>query len=185
VVVTLSGKADNSSTLPAGDLKYNWSQISGPTVTLSGGSSPTASFTAPSLAALTKCTFTLTVSSASEGTNNTNSADVSNDPKAIDTGNRQLHDNNAERRYHCHHRAHQCRRRYRQALCAASQPNRRHNSRYGERRRRQVHLRCYGREETVKRRQCFEQFRRKGYIYYYNCEAQTLVDDLRMSLMCM
>jgi hypothetical protein len=85
VVVTLSGKADNSSTLPAGDLKYNWSQISGPTVTLSGGSSPTASFTAPSLAALTKCTFTLTVSSASEGTNNTDSADVSNDPKAIDS----------------------------------------------------------------------------------------------------
>lgn len=85
VVVKLSGKADNSSTLPAGDLNYSWSQISGPTVTLTGGSSPTASFTAPSVAILTNCTFELTVSSASEGTNNTDSAIVSNDPNAVDT----------------------------------------------------------------------------------------------------
>lgn len=85
VVVTLSGKADNSASLPAGDLTYSWSQVSGPTVTLSGGASPTASFTAPSVAALTKYTFALTVTSASEKTNSTDNIDVSSDPKGLDT----------------------------------------------------------------------------------------------------
>jgi hypothetical protein len=85
VVVTLSGKADNSSTLPSGDLSYAWTQITGPTVTLTGAASSTASFTAPSVAALTKYTFALTVTSASEKSNTTDNVDVSSDPNAVDT----------------------------------------------------------------------------------------------------
>lgn len=85
VVVKLSGKADNSASLPAGDLTYAWTQVSGPTVTLTGGASATASFTAPSVAALTKYTFELKVTSASEATSSTDSIDVSSDPNGLDT----------------------------------------------------------------------------------------------------
>jgi hypothetical protein len=85
VVVTLSGKADNSAALPSGDLSYAWTQISGPTVTLTGGASSTASFTAPSVGALTKYTFALTVTSASEKSNSVDNVDVSSDPNAFDT----------------------------------------------------------------------------------------------------
>jgi len=85
VVVKLSGKADNSSTLPANDLTYKWTQTSGPAITLTGGGSPTASFTCPSVAAATKYTFALTVTSASEASSNTDSVDVSSDPAALDT----------------------------------------------------------------------------------------------------
>jgi hypothetical protein len=85
VVVTLSGKTDNSLTLPSGDLSYAWTQITGPTVTLTGAASSTASFTAPSVAALTKYTFALTVTSASEKSNSTDNVDVSSDPNAVDT----------------------------------------------------------------------------------------------------
>jgi hypothetical protein len=88
VVVKLVGKADNSSTLPANDLTYSWSQISGPTVTLTGAGSPTPSFTAPSSpssTAIVKYSFALTVTSASEATNSTDNVDVSSDPNAVDT----------------------------------------------------------------------------------------------------
>ena len=89
VIVTLAGKADNSSTLPAGDLKYSWSQVSGPTVTLTGGTSPTASFTAPAqpsgATAIVKYSFALTVTSTSEATNSTDTVDVSSNPTALDT----------------------------------------------------------------------------------------------------
>jgi hypothetical protein len=88
VVVKLSGKADNAATLPANDLTYSWSQISGPTVTLTGAGSPTASFTPPSSPTskvVVKYTFALTVTSASEGTNSTDNVDVSSDPNGLDT----------------------------------------------------------------------------------------------------
>jgi hypothetical protein len=89
VVVKLVGKADNSSTLPANDLTYKWSQVSGPAVTLTGGASPTASFTAPAqpsgATAAVKYSFALTVVSASEASNSTDTADVSSDPTALDT----------------------------------------------------------------------------------------------------
>ena len=89
VVVKLSGKADNSSTLPANDLTYSWTQVSGPTVTLTGGASATASFTAPAqpsgATAVVKYSFALTVKSASEATNSTDTVDVSSDPTALDT----------------------------------------------------------------------------------------------------
>ena len=84
VVVSLSGKPDNAGSLPSGDLSYSWSQTAGPTVTLSGGAAATASFTAPSVAALTSYTFELTVSSKSLGTKSTDTVVVTNDPKAID-----------------------------------------------------------------------------------------------------
>lgn len=85
VVVTLSGKADNAASLPANDLTYSWSQVSGPTVTLTGATSAKASFTAPSAAALTKYTFALKVTSASEKTDSTDNIDVSSDPNGLDT----------------------------------------------------------------------------------------------------
>jgi len=88
VVVKLSGKADNSSTLPANDLTYSWTQVSGPTVTLTGAGSATASFTAPaqpSSTALVKYTFALTVKSASEATSSTDNVDVSSDFNGLDT----------------------------------------------------------------------------------------------------
>jgi hypothetical protein len=85
--VTLSGKADNSSTLPANYLTYSWSQVSGPTVTLTGAGSPTASFipaSSPESTAMVKYSFALTVKSASEATNSTDTVDVSSDPDAQD-----------------------------------------------------------------------------------------------------
>lgn len=92
VVVKLSGKADNSSTLPANDLTYSWSQILGPglgpAVTLTGGGSATPSFTVPSPAnptAVVKYSFTLKVTSASEATSSTDTVDVSSDFTALDT----------------------------------------------------------------------------------------------------
>lgn len=84
VVVTLSGKADNAGSLPAGDLSYSWSQTAGPTVTLTGATAATASFTAPSTAAVASYTFELTVSSKSLGTKSTDTVVVMNDPKAND-----------------------------------------------------------------------------------------------------
>lgn len=87
VVVTLSGKADNSSTLPANDLTYSWTQVSGPTVTLTGAGSATASFipaTTPKSTEIVKYSFTLTVKSASEATSSTDTVDVSSDPSALD-----------------------------------------------------------------------------------------------------
>ena len=46
--VTLTGTATAGSSGAAADLSYAWQQLSGPVVTLSGATTPTASFTAPS-----------------------------------------------------------------------------------------------------------------------------------------
>ncbi|WP_163784813.1 myxosortase-dependent M36 family metallopeptidase [Myxococcus vastator] len=63
--VTLSG----SATDPEGDtLTYAWTQTAGPSVTLSGADTLTASFTAPEVPAATTLVFHLTVS---DGTNST------------------------------------------------------------------------------------------------------------------
>jgi hypothetical protein len=57
-VVTLSGSGSD----PDGDpITFSWTQVSGPSVSLSGTSTPTASFTAPSLIRTTALVFQLTV----------------------------------------------------------------------------------------------------------------------------
>jgi hypothetical protein len=62
--VTLSGKGSD----PDGDpLTFSWKQLAGPTVTLSGASSATASFTAPSVSSNTTLTFRLTVNDGKGG----------------------------------------------------------------------------------------------------------------------
>ena len=87
VVVKLAGKADQASTLPANDLTYSWSQISGPAVTLTGAGTPTASFTtlsSPTPIAAVNYTFALTVKSASEATTSTDNVVVFSDPTTLD-----------------------------------------------------------------------------------------------------
>lgn len=59
-VVTLSGSANDLDGTTG--LSYQWVQTAGPTVSLSGATTPTARFTAPSIAADTTLTFALTVS---------------------------------------------------------------------------------------------------------------------------
>lgn len=62
--VTLTGSGAD----PNGDaLTYAWSQVSGPAVSLGGASSPTASFTAPSVFADTTLVFRLTVNDGKGG----------------------------------------------------------------------------------------------------------------------
>lgn len=84
VVVTLAGKADSAASLPSGDLTYSWTQIEGPTLTLTGGAKPTASITLPTVGALTTYSFNLTVTSASTKETSTDTVVVTNDPKAND-----------------------------------------------------------------------------------------------------
>ena len=63
--VTLNG---NDSTDPDGDdLTYLWTQTHGPTVTLTGANTATASFTAPDVDSNTSIVFTLTVSDGNGG----------------------------------------------------------------------------------------------------------------------
>ncbi len=63
--VTLQGSGSD----PNGDaLTYVWSQLSGPTVTLTGAATSTAKFTAPSVTATTALAFRLTVSDGKGGT---------------------------------------------------------------------------------------------------------------------
>jgi hypothetical protein len=45
--VTLDGSPSIAANVPTGAVKYAWSQISGPTVTLANANTPTATFTAP------------------------------------------------------------------------------------------------------------------------------------------
>jgi hypothetical protein len=62
--VTLQGSGSD----PDGDaLTYAWSQISGPTVSLTGAATSTARFTAPSVTAMTTLTFRLTVNDGKGG----------------------------------------------------------------------------------------------------------------------
>ena len=64
--VTLSGSGSDSDGTITG---YSWTQTAGtPTVTLTGASSATAGFTAPSVAANTDLTFQLTVTDNNGGT---------------------------------------------------------------------------------------------------------------------
>ena len=58
--VSLSGGATDQDGLEG--LTYTWAQTAGPTVTLTGANTATASFTAPAIGADTLLTFTLTVS---------------------------------------------------------------------------------------------------------------------------
>lgn len=84
VVVLLAGKADGAPNPAPSDLTYSWTQVSGPTITLTGASAATASLTVPSAAAPTSYTFQLNVKSVSTGTVSSDTVVVSSDPNAND-----------------------------------------------------------------------------------------------------
>ena len=65
--ITLSGSGTDSDGTIA---SYTWTQTVGPAVTLAGANSPTASFTAPSVATDTVLTFKLTVTDDKGATGN-------------------------------------------------------------------------------------------------------------------
>lgn len=65
-MVTLNGTASSDPDLDT--LSFSWAQLSGPTVTLSGGSTATPTFTAPQVSANTVLTFRLTVNDGRGGT---------------------------------------------------------------------------------------------------------------------
>jgi MYXO-CTERM domain-containing protein len=76
--VTLSGSGAD----PEGDaLTYAWTQTAGPEVALNGGTTATATFTAPDVAASTLLTFTLKVTDAN-GASSEDSVSVTVTPKA-------------------------------------------------------------------------------------------------------
>jgi K319-like protein len=69
VTVTLDGSPSIAANVPTGSVTYQWSQLSGPAVTLSGATTPTATFVAPGaptipVGSTTAFTFKLTVTSA-------------------------------------------------------------------------------------------------------------------------
>jgi hypothetical protein len=76
--VSLVGKADNVASFPSGDLTYSWTQISGPTVTLTGATAATAKFTVPSATSAVSYSFELTVSSKSLSTSSKDTVVVGN-----------------------------------------------------------------------------------------------------------
>jgi hypothetical protein len=77
-VATLVGKADNAASFPSGDLTYSWTQISGPTVTLTGATAATAKFTVPTATSAVSYSFELTVSSKSLSTSSKDTVVVGN-----------------------------------------------------------------------------------------------------------
>lgn len=84
VLVKLSFNVTNSADFPANDLSYSWTQISGPSVTLSSNSAINPSFTAP--AGTTKATynFTIKATSASKGTSSAANLTIISDPSVPD-----------------------------------------------------------------------------------------------------
>jgi hypothetical protein len=69
-VVTLDGSQSVAANVPTGTVSYQWSQLSGTTVTLASAATPSASFTAPTLAvgaASATLTFKLTTTPANGG----------------------------------------------------------------------------------------------------------------------
>jgi hypothetical protein len=89
--VTLKGSGTDAD----GDaLTYSWKQISGTTVTLSGATTATASFTAPTVSSNTTLTFRLTVSDGKGGTGTddvnvvvtSSTSSTTNNPPVVDAG---------------------------------------------------------------------------------------------------
>jgi hypothetical protein len=71
-VVTLDGSQSVAANVPAGSVSYAWTQLSGPTVTLTGATTATATFTAPgaptiAIGSTASLSFKLTVTPSNGG----------------------------------------------------------------------------------------------------------------------
>ncbi|KAL1297994.1 hypothetical protein AAFC00_006500 [Neodothiora populina] len=84
ILGTLKATVSNSDSFPQGDLLYNWTQISGPAIKLSGTTVVLPSFTAPAAAAKATCVFFVNVTSKAAGTYNSTSFAIINDPSVKD-----------------------------------------------------------------------------------------------------
>ncbi|KAI4724308.1 hypothetical protein E4T49_07966 [Aureobasidium sp. EXF-10728] len=84
VVVKLSVNVTNKADFNANDLTYTWSQVSGPTVTLSSTSATNPSLTAPSSTAKATYIFNIKASSIAAGTSANANITVISDPAIKD-----------------------------------------------------------------------------------------------------
>lgn len=84
VVASLRGSVSNTADFPTDDLKYNWTQLSGPKVTLSSLTATNPSFTVPATTAIVKCVFNLNVKSTLAGTSSSSNVTVTIDPSVKD-----------------------------------------------------------------------------------------------------
>ena len=84
VQVKLGFNVTNKADFTANDLTYSWTQVSGPSVTLSSDSAATPSFTAPAGTAKATYIFNIKASSASAGTSGNANVTVVSDPAVAD-----------------------------------------------------------------------------------------------------
>jgi hypothetical protein len=84
VVAKLGFNVTNSADFAANDLTYSWSQVSGPTVTLSGNTVASPSLTAPSGTAKATYIFNIKVSSTAAGTSGNANVTIVSDPAVKD-----------------------------------------------------------------------------------------------------
>lgn len=84
VVVKLGFNVTNSADFGANDLTYSWTQVSGPTVTLSSNTAASPSLTAPSGTAKATYIFNIKASSAAAGTSGNANVTVVSDPTVKD-----------------------------------------------------------------------------------------------------
>jgi hypothetical protein len=84
VVAKLGFNVTNSADFAANDLTYSWSQVSGPTVTLSGNTVASPSLTAPSGTVKATYIFNIKVSSTAAGTSGNANVTIVSDPAVKD-----------------------------------------------------------------------------------------------------
>jgi hypothetical protein len=84
VVVKLGFNVTNKADFAANDLTYSWTQVSGPTVTLSSNTATSPSLTAPSGTAKATYIFNIKASSAAAGTSGSANVTVVSDPAVKD-----------------------------------------------------------------------------------------------------
>lgn len=84
VLVKLGFNVTNKADFTANDLTYSWTQIEGPSVTLSSNSAANPSFTAAAGTVKTTYTFNIKVTSAAQGTSGSASISVISDPSVPD-----------------------------------------------------------------------------------------------------
>jgi len=84
VPVKLGFNVTNSAAFAANDLKYTWSQVSGPTVTLSSNTAASPSLAAPSSTVKATYIFNIKVSSTAAGTSSSANVTVVSDPAVKD-----------------------------------------------------------------------------------------------------
>jgi len=84
VVLKLGFNVTNSADFIANDLTYSWTQVEGPTLTLSGSTVASPSLTAPSGTAKTTYVYNIKVSSTKSGTSGNANVTVISDPLVKD-----------------------------------------------------------------------------------------------------